>query len=109
VSSRRKSNPSSQSEVLDTERVFGAPPILPGEDAAAYEALLARVSADVKPADIIEKIWVRDVVDHTWEIFRWRRIKKTLVSARVTLAHREIFTSLLRATPEFRARSEDSR
>src|SRR4029453_19281244 len=81
VSSRRKTCTASKSEeVLAIESVFGPPPILPGEDTSAYEALLARVSADVKPADIIEKIWVRDIVDPTWEIFRLRRIKMGLVS-----------------------------
>lgn len=78
MSSRRKNCSASKSEVLASDSIFGRPPILPGEDASAYEALLARVSADVKPADIIEKIWVRDTVDLTWEIFRLRIIKATL-------------------------------
>jgi hypothetical protein len=54
VSSSRP-RPSSPSEVLAMETIFGPPPILPGEDASAYEALVRHVTADVKPADIIEK------------------------------------------------------
>ena len=76
MSSRQKQR--SKSEVLALETIFGPPPILPGEDTSAYDALLRRVSADVKPTDIIEKIWVRDIVDHTWEIFRWRRLVVSL-------------------------------
>jgi hypothetical protein len=40
-----------------------------------------RVSTTVKPADILEEIWVRDVVDLTWEVFRLRRVKSDLINA----------------------------
>ena len=46
---------------------FGPAPLLDGEDPAAYDELLARVSGGVKPSDILEEIWVRDVVDLVWE------------------------------------------
>jgi hypothetical protein len=83
VSARRKRN---RSEVLAAETIFGPPPILPGEDRSAYAALLERLSGDVKPKDMVERIWVRDIVDHTWEILRLRRIKKGLVSPAVQIA-----------------------
>ena len=60
---------------------FGPPPLLEGEDAAAYDDLLVRISTVVKPANIIEDIWVRDVVDLTWEVFRLRRVKAALLTA----------------------------
>jgi hypothetical protein len=59
---------------------FGPPPLLEGEDAAAYDALLAEVSGAVNPSDIIEEIWARDVVDITWEILRWRRLKANVLT-----------------------------
>ena len=65
---------------MNDDSIFGPPPILPGEDASAYEALLTRVSADVKPKDTIEKFWVRDIVDLTWDVFRLRKIKAGLAS-----------------------------
>ena len=37
--------------------LFGPPPLIEGEDAAAYDELLVRTSAAVKPADILEDIW----------------------------------------------------
>jgi hypothetical protein len=55
--------------------LFGPPPLIEGEDPAAYDELLVRISADVKPADILEDIWVRDVVDFTWEILSLRRLR----------------------------------
>ena len=41
--------------------------------------MLARVLAAVKPADILEQIFVRDVVDLTWEELRLRRLKAALL------------------------------
>ena len=59
--------------------LFGRAPILKGEDSEAYDALFARISMDVKPTDIIEEIWIRDVADLTWEILRWRKLKIILL------------------------------
>jgi hypothetical protein len=60
---------------------FGPPPVIEGDDRAAYDALLAQISGAVKPADILEDIWVRDIVDLVWEIFRLRRLKANLMAA----------------------------
>ena len=54
------------------------PPLIEGENAAAYDDLLARISGTLKPADILEEIWVRDVVDLVWDAFRLRRFKAHL-------------------------------
>ena len=53
--------------------IFGPPPLIEGEDAAAYDELLIRISAAVKPADILEDIWVREIVDLVGSAFRLRR------------------------------------
>jgi hypothetical protein len=62
---------------------FGPPPLLEGEDSAAYDELLASVSSVVKPSDVLEEIWVRDVVDLVWETLRLRRLKSRLIDASV--------------------------
>jgi hypothetical protein len=54
---------------------FGPAPLIEGEDAGAYDELLVRISSAVRPADIFEEIWVRDVVDLVWEALRLRRLK----------------------------------
>lgn len=61
--------------------LFGPPPLLEGEDSAAYDELLALVSGSMKPADVLDEIWVRDLVDLIWETFRWRRLKTKLIAA----------------------------
>src|SRR4051812_42804508 len=35
----------------------------------------------VKPSDVIEEFWVRDVVDLMWETLRLRRLKDNLLTA----------------------------
>src|SRR5580704_8839469 len=60
---------------------FGPAPLIEGEDAAAYDELLVRISAAVRPHDIFEEIWVRDIVDLVWEAFRLRRLKACVMTA----------------------------
>jgi hypothetical protein len=55
--------------------LFGPPLLLEGEDAAAYDEFLARIRAAVNPVDIIDDIYIADVVPHEWEVLRWRRWK----------------------------------
>ena len=62
--------------------LFGPPPLLEGEDAAAYDQLLARICAAVKPVDIIDEMFIADVVSSEWEVLRLRRLKWSLIRAR---------------------------
>jgi ribosomal protein S12 methylthiotransferase accessory factor YcaO len=61
--------------------LFGPAPILKGEDSEAYDSLFTRISMDVKPTDIIEEMWIKDVADITWDILRYRRVKKNWLAA----------------------------
>jgi biotin carboxyl carrier protein len=75
--------------------LFGPPPLLEGEDTAAYDDLLVRISGAVKPADIFEEIWVRDIVDLVWEAFRLRRFKANLMTAVAHVALEDILEPLM--------------
>jgi len=59
--------------------VFGPPLLLEGEDAAAYDKLLARVCAAIKPVDVIDEMLIADILALEWEVLRWRRLKRTLM------------------------------
>ena len=61
--------------------LLGPPALIAGEDPSQYGELLARVRADVAPADSLEDIWVRDIVDLVWEARRLRRLKANLLLA----------------------------
>jgi hypothetical protein len=54
---------------------LGQPPLIEGEDGAAYNQFHGGIAASVKPKDFLEEIWVRDIADLSWEVLRLRRIK----------------------------------
>ena len=72
----------STSNAVSRHSLFGPPPILEGEDAAAYDELFGRVCAAVKPADVIDEMFTADVVALEWEVLRWRRLKLNLIRTR---------------------------
>jgi hypothetical protein len=59
----------------------GPPLLIDGEDGAEYEAMLARIMAFVKPADVLEEFCVQEVADLVWELARLRRLKVALIRA----------------------------
>jgi hypothetical protein len=61
---------------------LAAPPLLEGEDAAAYDTLLKNICDALKPADTIEEILARDVVDLVWNALRLRRLTAALLNER---------------------------
>jgi hypothetical protein len=81
--STKISQTSTTSAVAPAARLtlFGQPQLLEGEDAAAYDQLLARICAAVKPVDIIEEMFIADVISLEWEVLRWRRWKSSLIRA----------------------------
>lgn len=86
---RLKRKTRSQSKILSSapppwRRLFGQPIILEGEDAAAYDELLARIRSAVKPPDMIQEMLVADAVWLEWEVLRWHRLKGSLIRARGT-------------------------
>jgi hypothetical protein len=75
--------------------VFGSPPLLEGEDTKAYKELASRFGAVVQPADILEEMWVQDVVDHTWEVIRLRGLLASLIGANMHKGLRETLVPLV--------------
>jgi hypothetical protein len=63
--------------------LFGSAPLIEGEDQASYDDFHARISAAVKPNDVLEQIWARDVVDLTWE------------TRRMSLGLRQVLTTVM--------------
>jgi hypothetical protein len=59
--------------------LFGSPVLLAGEDDAAYHELLSRVRTAISPVDIIDEMFIADVVSLEWEVLRWRRLKSSLM------------------------------
>ena len=72
----------------------GEPTLLLGEDARGYDELLAQVSRVLVPRDVIEDMWIRDVVDLAWDVLRLRRLKANLLRVRAREALREVLDPL---------------
>ncbi len=83
--------------------LFGPPPLIEGEDAAAYDQLLARICAAVKPVDVIDEIFIADVVPSEWEVLRLHRLKWSLIRARGL----EALEDFLRKNLDYDLYSED--
>ncbi len=62
-------------------RLFGEPQLLGDEDRAVYDELLARIYAAIKPVDILDEMFIADVMSLECEVLRWRRLKATLIRA----------------------------
>ena len=62
--------------------LFGSPVLLAGEDDAAYHELLSRIRTAINPVDIIDEMFIADVVSLEWEVLRWRRLKSSLMQTR---------------------------
>ena len=69
-----------RSKVVNSDILFGPPPILAGEE-AAYDELTGRVYAAIKPVDVIDEMLIADAVATEWEFLRWRRLKFSLIQA----------------------------
>jgi hypothetical protein len=92
-----KNRPALTANTSSAERLlpFGPPPLIYGENAAAYDELLANGSTALRPTDLIEDIWVREFVDLTWEAFRWNRLKASLMSYKARVSLSKTLNSLL--------------
>jgi len=60
------------------ERLWGSPPILRPKTADDYWKLACLIAGDVEPASTIEWMYLKDVVDCTFEIRRLRKCKAWL-------------------------------
>src|SRR5262249_47703439 len=93
---RRRSSTSNQISIS----LLGPPPRLEGEDVAVYEELMARVHRDLKPRDVIEQIWMRDIVDNTIEILRYRRFRTKLLNSLILEAREKALNEEWEPPPE---------
>jgi hypothetical protein len=63
----------------DILEIWGAPPLLRSEDPKIYEKLARQISQAVGPTDVVEWLWIKDILDLSWEIRRLRRSKIALI------------------------------
>lgn len=67
----------------DILSLFGAPPLVGGENRGLYERLRCQVALAVEPQNVIEWLYIKDVVDLDWEIRRYRHMQSVVLNSRV--------------------------
>ena len=55
--------------------------LLPGESLRDFEAIRQMMVEDIQPATNIEWLWTLDLVELSWEILRYRRLKERILDA----------------------------
>ena len=77
---RPKERPGGSVDIAELDELLGPPPLLPNESLVDYEGLKARLRAKIVPQDVLEEIWLRDILDLQWEVLRMRRLKARLLA-----------------------------
>ena len=60
--------------------LFAKPPLLITESAEDFAALNAAFAQAIKPRDVVEQMYVDDIVALSWEILRLRRCKTAIIN-----------------------------
>jgi hypothetical protein len=55
--------------------------LLPGENARDFEVIRQMMVDDIRPQTNIEWLWTLDIVELSWEILRYRRLKDRVLNA----------------------------
>ena len=75
--------------------ILGHPPVLSTENRQAYDALMTQLVLEWKPRDILGWMFVRDMTDTSWEIFRDRGAIANLFAISFKTALKAVLTDVL--------------
>ena len=73
------------------------PPLLKGESKEDYYGLLAALARDVRPADLAEWLWLIELLNCVWEIFRNGQFRAKLIDMN---RHQALGTVILKHMPD---------
>jgi hypothetical protein len=66
----------------EIKELWGSPPILRSENVETYYRLAAHFARTVKPHDIIEWFWLKDILDLTYNVCRLHRFKADIIECK---------------------------
>jgi len=95
ANSKTKSNISPLAKVPWLMLFGSVPLLLPGEDDDAYHEFFSRVRTAINPVDIIDEMFIADVVSLEWEALRWRRLKSSLMRTHAVNALEQFLSTSL--------------
>jgi len=79
--------------------ILGKPSLLETEVLAEYDVLRFRIAETVDPKDAIEWIWVADVAQLQWEIYRLRGIRDRIFEREIARGLVDFVEEILEADP----------
>ncbi len=81
--------------------LLGSPTFAPSDNSANYSLIVKRMLESIRPKDFIERLFVRDLIDLTWEECRLRQIREALLAeSRGAAVERLLMRKNLREVPE---------
>lgn len=81
--------------------LLGSPTFAPSDNPANYSLIVKRMLESIRPKDFIERLFVRDLIDLTWEECRLRQIREALLAeSRSAAVERLLYRKNLREVPE---------
>ena len=97
--------PARQTDTFDIPQEFydllGSPTFAPSDNSANYSLIVKRMLESIRPKDFIERLFVRDLIDLTWEECRLRQIREALLAeSRSAAVERLLMRKNLREVPE---------
>jgi hypothetical protein len=63
----------------ELEFLLEQPCLLPGESWYEFDALRLMMIEEVRPQSNLEWLWLLDLVERSWEILRYRRLKQRIL------------------------------
>ncbi len=66
----------------EVAEALGPPELTNIEDEALFDRLVGHFATTIRPSDFVEWMWVRDLVDLSFELARYQRASKSLISMR---------------------------
>jgi hypothetical protein len=69
-----------RSRAFSRSMFFAHGSLVEGEDKAAFDDLYDQLFDAIRPNDLIDEMYIADIVAEEWELLRWRRIKSATLS-----------------------------
>jgi hypothetical protein len=81
---------------VDQLELLPTTPLLTTESSAEHEAIRQAIELELRPASMIERIYVADFIDLVWETMRYRRTKTAMINVTLRPALERLLPPLLR-------------
>jgi hypothetical protein len=94
VSQTSGSQPTGSSIARPSLALMSDQQLLPGEDPEHYASIRDAIIVDIQPKTTIEWLWTSDLVELSWEILRYRRLRQKVLETSRELGIRSVLEQI---------------